>query len=65
MLSSIQSIGGGFKIKMLSNIGFEPQKYQGIFICMLKIKFCRNHDSSIKLQFDICKKTKKGNGSQS
>lgn len=38
---------------MLSNIGFEPQKYQGIFICMLKIKFCRNHDSSIKLQFDI------------
>lgn len=52
---------------MLSNIGFEPQKYQGIFICMLKIKFCRNHDSSIKLQLDIhvCKKTKKGNGSQS
>lgn len=38
---------------MLSNIGFEPQKYQGIFICMLKIKFCQNHDSSIKLQFDI------------
>lgn len=38
---------------MLSNIGFEPQKYQGIFICMLKIKFCRNHDSSIKLQLDI------------
>lgn len=37
---------------MLSNIGFEPQKYQGIFICMLKIKFCRNHDSSINLQFD-------------
>lgn len=50
---------------MLSNIGFEPQKYQGIFICMLKIKFCRNHDSSIKLQLYICKKTKKGNGSQS
>lgn len=50
---------------MLSNIGFEPQKYQGIFICMLKIKFCQNHDSSIKLQFDICKKTRKGNGSQS
>lgn len=44
---------------MLSNIGFEPQKYHGIFICILKIKFCRNHDSALSYNWIYVRKPKR------